>query len=135
MADHKCAFAAPLLAGAFACPRGEPVARRGGPDIACGSAESAARCAALLERLKAAALPAFEVEDDPTRMPHSVLVKIQHGGLLGLLEALDAAPAERVPDVDALAARALQRWGSASSMPAEQWTARMTGYRLRRRRG
>ena len=37
MADDKCAFNDPILNGGFGCRNASPVARRAGPDIACGS--------------------------------------------------------------------------------------------------
>ncbi|MCK7509928.1 MAG: hypothetical protein MZV70_41785 [Desulfobacterales bacterium] len=73
----RCAFGAPLITHQFGCRKAEEVTRRGGPDIARTDGAAAARCEALLARLKVAALPAFGVEDDLLSMPHSVLVKIQ----------------------------------------------------------
>ena len=58
--------------------------RRGGPDVVCASDEAHQQCENLFQRMKQVALPAFGVEDDLLSMPHSVLVKIQFGGLLGL---------------------------------------------------
>ncbi|BAU46843.1 hypothetical protein SVA_0261 [Sulfurifustis variabilis] len=130
----KCAFAAPLVAATFGCARAEAVTRRGGPDVACRAAESGRRCAELFERLKAASLPAFGVEDDPERMPHSVLVKIQHGGLLGLQRLVDGTPADTVSDVDALVGRAVARYTGLEAVPCADLVADITGYRLRRRR-
>jgi hypothetical protein len=118
----------------FGCVHGRRITRRGGPDIGCDAAEQSQRCGALFERLKTAALPAFDVVDDLTQMPHSVLVKIQYGGLLGLAEALGGDGA-RIEDVSALAGRAQDEWGRIDAIPAEQWADRMTGFKLRRRRG
>lgn len=130
----KCAFSAPLVTGAFGCAQAEAVTRRGGPDIACRAAASSRRCATLFERLKAAALPAFGVEDDLGSMPHSVLVKIQHGGLLGLQRLLEGRDAEAVSDVDALLERAVARYAAVEAVPCAELVGDMTGYRLRRRR-
>lgn len=135
MSDLKCFFASPLISGDFACALAHAITRRGGPDIGCDSATASADCGALLERFKATGLAAFGVPDDPTQMPHSVLVKLQYGGLLGLAECLDAADTERIEDVCALVARARHKWGSIEAIPAESWTDRMTGFKLKRRRG
>lgn len=135
MSDIKCPFTSPLISGDFACSHAHAVTRRGGADIGCDSTLAAEACGALFERLKEAALPAFGVPDDPTQMPHSVLVKLQYGGLLGLAERLDAADAERVEDVSALVVRAKQVWHTIEAIPAESWADRMTGFKLKRRRG
>lgn len=55
MEEYKCAFAAPLITGQFGCMHAQPVARRGGPDIACSVHDGHDRCAQLFERLKAVA--------------------------------------------------------------------------------
>lgn len=129
----KCAFAAPLVTGAFGCCQAEPVTRRGGPDVACRAAASSERCRELFERLKGAALPAFGVEDDLESMPHSVLVKIQHGGLLGLQRAIAGQPAERVDDIDRLVDQAIERYAAIAAVPCTELVEDMIGYRLRRR--
>lgn len=134
MEYHKCAFAAPLVAGTFGCIRAEAVTRRGGPDTACRNSESSRRCGRLFERLKAAALPAFGVEDDLESMPHSVLVKIQHGGLLGLQRALGGPSVDTVDDVDGIVEQALARYAAIEAVPCAEFVADMTSYRLRRRR-
>ena len=137
METHKCPFSAPLVTHQFGCPRAQEVVRRGGAEIDCTEAAAAGRCEQLFTRLKAVALPAFGVEDDLLSMPHSVLVKIQHGGLLGLQRLLAGAPtaAERVADVYALVADAYARYGHGDAIPCDQVVADMTAYKPRARRG
>ena len=130
-----CAFNGTLVAQTFGCVHAEPVARRGGPDIACRSPTGHRRCAEVFDRLKAAALPAFGVEDDLLTMPHSVLMKIQHGGLLGLQRTLDGAPANRVENVDGLVERVLGRYQTPDAIPGADVVADITGFQLKRRRG
>ena len=84
MEEYKCAFSNTLVTGQFGCEKAEQVTRRGGPDVVCSSDKAHQQCEKLFQRMKQAALPAFGVEDDLLSMPHSVLVKIQFGGLLGL---------------------------------------------------
>jgi hypothetical protein len=89
----------------------------------------------LFQRLKAEALPAFGVEDDLLSMPHSVLVKIQYGGLLGLQRLLRATPqvAERVEDVRTLVAEAALRFGD--QPPCAPLVEDITAFKPRARRG
>jgi hypothetical protein len=133
MQEYKCAFSVPLLTGEFGCAHARPVTRRTGPDMACTSAASHARCGALFKRLKEAALPAFGVEDDPLSMPQSVLQKIQYGGLLGLQRLLQRKDAA-VPDVDSLVSDVLMRYAALDAIPCGEIVADMTGYKLRGRR-
>lgn len=135
METRKCPFSAPLVTHQFGCCKAQEVVRRGGAEIDCTDAAACERCVRLFGRLKAAALPAFGVEDDLLSMPHSVLVKIQHGGLLGLQRVLAAAEAvtERVEDIDRLVADAQARYGESVSVDAV--VADMTNFKLRARRG
>ena len=88
MEEYQCAFNATLMSDQFGCAHARHVVRRGGPDVACVDSTGHERCRRLFEILKASALPAFGVEDDLLSMPHSTLVKIQFGGLLGIQRLL-----------------------------------------------
>jgi hypothetical protein len=135
MTEHKCPFSAPLVTRQFGCAASQEVIHRGGTEINCTDAVAHVRCDLLFQRMKAAALPAFGVEDDLLSMPHSVLVKIQHGGLLGLQRLLRAEPqvAERVEDVRVLIAEAAQRFGD--DVPCAPLVEDITAFKPRARRG
>jgi len=135
MEEYKCAFSNTLVTNQYGCAKGVQVTRRSGPDIACTSAEAHQRCERLFQKMKEAALPAFGVEDDLLSMPHSVLVKIQYGGLLGLQRLLDngaAAPAA-VGDIHDLVDRAIERHGGVDAIPCQAFVEDMTSYKLKRR--
>ncbi|MHB1141327.1 MAG: hypothetical protein ACYC1T_06175 [Sulfuricaulis sp.] len=134
MEEYKCAFSNTLITGQFGCDKAEQVTRRGGPDIACTSEAAHQRCEKLFQQMKAAALPAFGVEDDLLSMPHSVLVKIQHGGLLGLQRLLDAAAgSEGVKNIHVLVDQAVEKYSHLDAIPCPALVQDMTGYKLRRR--
>ena len=134
MSEHKCPFSAPLVTRQFGCTVSQEVIHRGGTEINCTDAAAHARCDQLFQRLKAEALPAFGVEDDLLSMPHSVLVKIQHGGLLGLQRLLDgAAGSAEVKNVHALVDQAAGKYNSLDAVPYPALVQDMTAYKLRRR--
>ncbi len=137
MEQHKCLFSAPLISHQFGCVYAKEVIHRGGAEIACTDIAAHARCGQLFQHMKAAALPAFGVEDDLLSMPHSVLVKIQYGGLLGLQRLLSGATAapERVENIDALVAGAQVRFGVVGAVPCAQFVADITAFKPRPRRG
>ena len=137
MEELKCPFSAPLITQQFGCTRAAEVVRRGGAEISCTDASARSRCDQLFQRTKLAALPAFGVEDDLLSMPHSVLVKIQYGGLLGLQRLLHAAPqvAARVEDVQALVAEATARFGGAAGIPCASLVDDIAAFKPRARRG
>ena len=133
MEEHKCAFNATLMGDQFGCIHARRVTRRGGPDVACADNTGHERCRRLFELLKTSVLPAFGVEDDLLSMPHSTLVKIQFGGLLGIQRLLGNG-GETVTDIDSLVDRAENRFGGLETVPCEQIQSDMTGYKIRRRK-
>jgi predicted membrane GTPase involved in stress response len=137
MEEHKCPFSAPLVTRQFGCTHSQEVIHRGGAEINCRNAKAHARCDQLFQHLKAVALPAFGVEDDLLSMPHSVLVKVQYGGLLGLQRVRHGTvqAAERVEDIQALVSEAVVQFGSVADVPCASFLADITGFKPRARRG
>ena len=134
--ELKCPFASPITSGRAACSNAREVVRRGGSEYDCAVASAHALCSEVHGRLKAVGLKAFEVEDDLTSMPHSVLVKIQGGGLAGLQRLLGGetgADGVVIDDVRALVERALAEHDGLEGVPFDQLADDMTGYRLERR--
>ncbi len=136
MSELICPFSSTLVQEDFACPNAKPIVRRGGAEIACTAGQSHGRCRQLFQRMKDVALPEFGVEDDLLMMPHSVLVKIQYGGLLGLQGMLGTptAPGSVVGDIDRLIATAVGRFGSVDAIPCEDLGDAIVNYKLPGRR-
>jgi hypothetical protein len=135
MENYKCAFSGALIGKQYNCQYALEVTRREGPSIACTSATMHQKCAMLMEDLKAAALPQFGHEDDLTQMPHSVLMKIQSGGLAGLQKHLQGASSVTVVDnIAQLVTDAEQRFGRLSAIPYGDFVQDIVEFKLRRRR-
>jgi hypothetical protein len=136
MEEYKCAFNNTLVTGQFGCEKAEQVTRRGGPDIVCASDEAHQQCEKLFQRMKHTALPAFGVEDDLLSMPHSVLVKIQFGGLLGLrrLQGDNTDESAAIRNIHGLVGQAMGKHGGLDAIPCQAFVEDMTSYKLKRRR-
>ncbi|UCE88468.1 MAG: hypothetical protein JSW10_08955 [Pseudomonadota bacterium] len=134
--DYKCAFAATLIGHDYGCEHAAGVVRRGGPDIACRDEQAHRLCGLTYETLKTAALPAFGVEDDLLSMPHSVMAKVQFGGLLGLQQVLDgsATGAGQVDNIAQLVSRVRARYPDPELLPLQEIVPTITAVKLRRRR-
>lgn len=132
---RKCPFAAPITTSRAACRHATEVVRRGGSEYDCDEAAAQDRCSTLFAGLKNTGLDAFEVDDDLTQMPHSVLVKIQTGGLIGLRRLLEpaAAPDAPIADVSALAAQAADAYGGVEQVPVASLAEDMRACKLERR--
>jgi hypothetical protein len=136
MAESICPFSATLVTEDFGCRNAVGIVRRGGAEIACTSNVAHARCQKLFQKLKETALPAFGVADDLLQMPHSVEVKIQYGGLLGLQRIISSTEEQTsaIGDIDLLVSSATGRFSSLDDIPYTELRDDMTGYRLPRRR-
>ena len=133
MKDLICPFSATQAKAAFGCRHAQQIIRRGGAEFACDSANMHNSCSRLLQHLKDAALPEFGVADDLTQMPHSTLVKIQFGGLLGLQRITTGTGTQSVADIATLVNRATGKYGSVDAIPSESLCEDILGYKLSRR--
>ncbi len=132
MAVNRCSFSSPLVTEQYVCMHGEKVVRRGGTEVACRDEAACSRCEAVFEWLKQVALPAFEVEDDLTSMPHSVLQKIQFGSLAGLQQLLAIEPGER-SDIHELLNQAAEHYNGIDALPYSELVETIYHYKLKRR--
>ncbi|MEE8429207.1 MAG: hypothetical protein V3S33_06870 [Gammaproteobacteria bacterium] len=133
--DRKCAFNNTLKGDQFGCQYGKPVVRKGGLEVACTGENVNERCALLFENMKNAVLPELGLQDDLLSIPHSVLVKVQFGGLLGLQRKYGAAgpQATRVENINELVTTALKKCGDLDSIPYQEFIGDISGYRLPKR--
>ena len=134
METEKCPFEHPLIGETFGCSKAQSVSKRDGPHAVCTVAPAAARCQRLFDAFKQAALPVFDVPDDLEKMPHSVPVKIQYGGLLGLSAQLHGS-GDSIPDIHALVDAAEARFGDITLVPSADYVALMTAHKVQRRGG
>lgn len=135
MKNYKCAFSGALMGKQYSCQNALEVTRREGPSIACTEENMQQKCTELLDHLKAAALPCFGYEDDLSQMPHSVMMKIQTGGLTGLQNHLQGTPGVLVVEnVENLVVTAEQRYGDFNRIPYADFVQEIVDFKLRRRR-
>lgn len=133
--ENLCPFGSTLVTETCECSHAQQVVRRGGAEIICQDDAAYARCVNLFQHLKQAALPEFDVEDDLTTMPHSVLQKIQFGGLLGLQSLVSGQAADTISDVASLVDTAETTYPGFEGLPYTELVGFITTYKLKRRRG
>ena len=133
--ENLCPFGSTLVTETCQCSHAEQVVRRGGAEIICQDDAAYACCVNLFQHLKQAALPEFDVEDDLTSMPHSVLQKIQFGGLLGLQSLVIGQAVDTVSDVASLVDVAETKYPGFEGLPYGELVDTITNYKLKRRRG
>ena len=133
--EQICPFGSTLVTEACHCVHAEQVVRRGGAETVCQDEVAYTRCTRLFQQLKDAALPAFEVEDDLTTMPHSVLQKIQFGGLSGLQRLNNSQTTEAIADIASMLDTLETQYSTLDDLPYQELVSVITGYKLKRRRG
>ena len=134
MIDCKCSFASTMIREDYACEKARMVTRRAGPDISCTSVQASDRCSVLLEKFKEAGLEAFDAKDDLLETPHSVYVKIQFGGLLGLARDIFHPTADRVENIFLLIDEALKHYQSLDAVPCHEYVQIMKKFKGGRKR-
>lgn len=137
MPAPKCPFMTPIISRDFACHNGESVTVRNTPQVHCQDPRALGVCQRLWERLKSVGLAAFDTPDDLTVTPHTVYLKIQYGGLLGLRDLAGiAAPDEgMIADVAALVEQVTRSGAGIDEIDYEALTPVMTCFKPKRRRG
>ena len=136
MSDLLCPFSAPLVKNDFSCNYAQEIIRRGGAEIACQDQHAHSRCSELHNTIKTAALQAMNLEDDLLSLPHSVLIKIQYGGLTGLKVLIEDSVQtdSRVDDIVSLVSKAMDKFTTLDAIPMASITATIMDYKAQRRR-
>ena len=129
--ERRCWFEKAINARACDCrlKRRFHLADREG--VACTDADAHQACEVWLERLRREARLALAQSATPEILPHRLEAKVQAGGMRGLAELLEQPDAE--PDVSALLAYAIERYGELRHIPLASVAAAVAAYEPRRR--
>lgn len=129
--NTSCPFERLIVAGRHACSRAISVTRRDGAGIDCNDADSCNRCQGLQEFFEQIGAEAFGEVEDRTQVPHSTLLKIQIGGLAGMLQCLHLPAGETIENIDEVAGNAA---GKLEMLDHGMLVEAMRGARARRSR-
>ena len=133
MEEHKCPFQVPQIKKDFACTLGVEVTRRDGAAVVCRSDSASRHCCQLYEHLKQVGLDAFGVKDDIAKVPQSLYIKIQYGGLLGLQRLLGDTRQDIV-DISSLLTQLHAQYGGIENIPCEQVKTDIESHKVRRKK-
>lgn len=138
--ERACAYEKSILTNQCCCSRAERfcIAEREG--VRCQSDEGQARCVELLTLLREQARFALRTDEDRSVLPHGKAMRIQVGGLRGLVSVLDSAQhnsAGQAPtaidDIYALIKRALVQFLRLEQLPFSAIMQQVAAYRGRPR--
>ena len=130
-----CAFEKSVLTNECGCRCAERfcIAEREG--VHCRSQQGQTRCLRWLDLLREQARFALRTEEDRQILPHGKAIRLQVGGMHGLLRVLGAAsntPAT-IDDVDGLLAEAEERFGALEGAPFSEIMREVAAYQVRKR--
>ena len=130
-----CAFEKSVLTNECRCSRAERfcIAEREG--VHCRSEQSQARCIRWLDLLRAQARFALHTEEERRLLPHGKAIRLQVGGMRGLVRVLQ--PTDPVPptiaDIEGTLALAQDRFGALEELPFSEIMREVAAYQVRKR--
>lgn len=131
--DVYCAFEKSVLTNECRCRHAERfcIAEREG--VRCRSSDSQARCLKWLELLREQARFALRTEEERRLLPHGKAIRLQVGGMRGLLRTLNDEQVTSIDDVDGTLTDAESRFGQLASLPFADIMRDVTAYQVRKR--
>jgi len=130
-----CAFEKSVLTNECGCRCAERfcIAEREG--VHCRSEQGQTRCLRWLDLLREQARFALRTEEDRRILPHGKAIRLQVGGMRGLLGVLGEASntPTTVEDVDGLLAEAEDRFGALEALPFSEIMREVAAYQVRKR--
>ncbi len=102
---------------------------------ACKSSSRAQICQYLLVSLREKARFSLKIQQTQNPLPHNMEIRVQAGGLQGLLATQGKIPADALTDsIHDVVARALQQYGSIEALPYGEIIQSITQFKGRKRR-
>lgn len=131
-----CAFEKSVLTNECQCHLAERfcIAEREG--VRCRSSHSQTRCLRWLDLLREHARFALRTDEERRLLPHGKAIRLQVGGMRGLMRLLNDAPDQdhaEASDVDAALARAEARFGALDRLPYADVMRDVAAYQVRKR--
>ena len=130
-----CAFEKSVLTNECGCSQAERfcIAEREG--VHCRAEDRQARCLRWLELLREQARFALRADEERRLLPHGKAIRLQVGGIRGLLKVLDPPdPASKsIDDVDAMLAAAEKKFQDLSNAPFSEIMREVAAYQVRKR--
>jgi len=131
-----CAFEKSVLTNECRCVLAERfcIAEREG--VHCRAESSQARCLHWLELLREQARFALRTEEARRLLPHGKAIRLQVGGMRGLLKVLNRTPADGsvdIDDVDGALSAAEAHFGALERLPYSDIMRDVAAYQVRKR--
>jgi len=133
MREH-CPFRKTILGGTCSCSLALKSHLPTGCSVSCSDEDAWQQCDDLLNEMIIAAKFVLQFIEDTDSLTHGKLMKIQHGGLLGLVKLVSGEETTSVDDIHGLVNSAKHRYTSLQDIPYNNLLDAIANWQLRRRR-
>ena len=130
---QRCGYEKALLTRTVHCQQADIFCLAERYGVACGSASSSARCSRLLQLLRQRGSFALGLTSVDDRLPHSLEMKVQMGGLAGIQRSLEQE-GQAVDSIDSLLEEAARQFDGLENLPFGDIVQSMVRYETRRKR-
>jgi len=127
-------FRKTILGGSCECGQSRLAHLPTGCSVICQSEEAFVRCEELLDKLINVSQFVLQYVEGTDSFTHGKLLKVQHGGLLGLAKEISGSEMQHVSDINALVNAAKQRYKTLQEFPYPLLLNDIQNWKLKRRR-
>lgn len=134
IASIRCEFEKSLTNNKARCSYSRHFCLADREGYACKSVESSVKCRELLGLLRKNSRFILKVQKTGNELPHNMEIRVQVGGLSGILTLLSPGERDNIEDIFALVEQAEIEFGSLEKLPYNQIVQSISRYQGRKRR-
>ena len=140
LASVRCVFEKALTNHQAKCDLSRHFCLADREGYSCEDAEASLKCSKLLEKLREKSIFVLKLRDIDGPLPHNMEIRVQAGGLAGLVKLLDAGPQNSlqqtlmVAGIDQIISRALEHYGTLDDLPYSEIIQSVVQFQGRGRR-
>ena len=114
--EIRCIFEKALCSLRCCCSKSKPFRLADRTCYGCHSKNAQKQCTDFLNKLRNQTRFVFKINEINGPLPHNKEIRVQNGGLLGLLK-LQGINSEKVEDVQAIISSAIEKYGDINQLP------------------
>jgi len=140
LASVRCVFEKALTNHRAKCRLSRHFCLADREGYACGNVESSKKCTEILEKLRKNSIFVLKLHEIKGPLPHNMEIRVQAGGLTGLVKLLDAGPQNSlqqtlmVAGIEQIISRALEHYGTLDDLPYSEIIQSVVQFQGRGRR-
>lgn len=134
IARIRCEFEKALTNNKAKCPLASHFWLADREGYACKSAEAANKCRDLLVKLRENSRFIFKMQQTADKLPHNMEIRVQAGGLGGILALFTAQQQDKIENIHALIQQAEAEFGGLEQLPYSRIVQAISSYQGRKSR-